>query len=95
MPPLDSLPHSLARSPQIETSDIGDRVVLYHSESGKSLVLNPLGTWLWRLMAAPMTTEDLAARVQAQYPTVDAESARRDVETYLYTLTEHGALQQN
>lgn len=88
------LPQLIARSAQIETSDVGERVVLYHRVSGKSLVLNPTGSWLWRQLTVPLSAADLAARLRQQFPTLDETTAQRDVEAYLRALSEHDALLQ-
>ena len=51
-----------ARSQDVDSSSVGDRVVLYHRGSRTALVLNPTGSWLWQGLVASATALDLAGR---------------------------------
>ena len=51
--------------------------------------LNAVGTSIWEAIAQPVTLDRLADLIAAEYD-VDAEEARRDVDTFLAELTALG-----
>ena len=79
------------RAPGVDASHVGERVVLYSRALGRSLILNPSGSWLWRQLDAPMSAATLADKLRAQFPE-SAERALADVEAFLRALIEHGAV---
>lgn len=76
------------RSGQVDASPVGDRIVLYHRNSGKALVLNPTGSFLWECLETPQTLPDLTQRLRARFPSVAEVQAMEDVRRYLQALTE-------
>jgi len=80
------------RSSIIDESRVGDRVVLYHRDSGDALVLNPTGSLLWQLLATPNTTRDLAAGLHARFPPLTAQQALSDASDFIDALREHDAI---
>ena len=76
-------------SPEVDASAVGERVVLYHRGTRKSLVLNPSGSHLWEHLESWRTLDDLAAALLARYPALDRERARRDASAFLAELDEH------
>ena len=78
------------RSPQVEDSQVGDRVVMYLLDSWKAVVLNPSGSSLWGILATPHTTQTLAEHLQAQFPGLTREQAANDVAVFLQELLQHG-----
>lgn len=89
---MSSEPQSFVRSQKIENSRVGERNVLYHRDSGKAIVLNPTGSWLWEQLSTPQTAEALIAVLQQRFPEVSPEQALRDVEAFLDELKEHQAV---
>lgn len=81
------------RNIAIETSPVGDRVVLYHSVSRKAIVLNPTGAWLWQALSTPQSMQQLAQQLQARFPSVAAAQIQQDVENCLRQLAEQELLQ--
>lgn len=77
------------RSPSVEESRVGDRVVLYHRDSREALVLNPTGSLLWQLLAAPYTTGELAGKLQAHFSSVTAPQAINDASAFVRALRDH------
>ena len=77
------------RSPSVEESRVGDRVVLYHRATGASLVLNPTGALLWQLLATPYTTDELASELQARFPSLTAQQASGDASDFVSALRAH------
>jgi hypothetical protein len=80
------------QSEQAQSSTVGDRVVLYHRETQKALVLNPSGSRLWKELSSPRTEAELAAELCRAYPGLSASTAAQDVSRYLEQLTEHSLL---
>jgi hypothetical protein len=76
----------------VETSPVGDRVVLYNRSSRAALVLNPTGSYLWDRLAKPASSDDLTTALRDRYPTLAPEDALRDVASFLNELTRHGAV---
>jgi hypothetical protein len=81
-----------ARSPQVDGSTVGDRVILYHRTSRSALVLNPTGSRLWARLAAPASFDDLTAALRERFPTLPREDAVRDVSAFVEELTRHGLI---
>ncbi|BCM90438.1 hypothetical protein IAD21_02291 [Abditibacteriota bacterium] len=75
------------RAESVDSSLAGDRVVLYERQSRSAIVLNPTGTHLWQTLSLPQTALQLRDALCALYPTLDAEQASRDVETFLNDLS--------
>jgi hypothetical protein len=76
----------------VESSTVGDRVVLYHRSSRAALVLNPTGSYLWERLARPTSAEDLTAALRERFPALAPEDAHRDVATFLDELGRHDAV---
>lgn len=81
-----------ARSPQTETSYVGDRVVVYERSSRKSLVLNPTGAQLWKSLSKPHSIEQLVEVLILDDPSLDSQSVVADVKQYVEELFQHGAV---
>ena len=85
--------HAKYRRPSyVEESKVGDRVVLYHSESRKAMVLNPTGSWLWQLLDTSQTKQLLVEQLQSKFPSLQSEQAVRDTSIFLDDLLQHGLL---
>ena len=57
------------------------------------ITLNGSGAFLWRLLEAEQTADDLTAALLAEYD-VDEEKARRDVDAFIVTLQENNLLEE-
>lgn len=84
-----------SQSTSIETSTIGDRVVLYDCVSRKAVVLNPTGTLLWHEMKTPRDAAQLAQFLQARFPQIEAAQLQNDVETCLHDLMQQQLLRSD
>jgi hypothetical protein len=80
------------RSPHVETSTVGDRVVLYHPERKIAVVLNPTGSWLWGILTGAETSSGLATLLRERFSEVSPEQALGDVSTLLTDLVGHGVV---
>ena len=81
-----------ARSARVEVSRVGERVVLYHRDNGKALVLNPTGTWLWEQLVTSHTRDQLVAALRERHAELSAQQALQDTEAFLRELHEHHAI---
>ncbi len=80
------------RSNRVDETRVGDRVVLYHRDTGSGIVLNPTGSMIWDALAAPQSTSDLADDLSARYPGLGREKIAADVGTYVESLLENGLI---
>ena len=83
-----------SQSSSVETSSVGDRVVLYDNLSRKAVVLNPTGALLWKQLKTPHSTDQLAQSLQIQFPQVEAAQLQADVENCLRELLQQQLLLQ-
>jgi hypothetical protein len=81
-----------SRSPEVEASSVGDRVVLYHRTTRSALVLNPMATWLWELLGVPHTAGALVAEICGAFPAVTEQRAGTDLAALLDDLVRHGVV---
>lgn len=72
----------------VQGTAVGDRVVLFHRRTQKSIVLNPTGALLWTALANPLSAEDLAAYLVASHAELTRDRAAEDVSRYLEQLSE-------
>ncbi|HEX5577794.1 MAG TPA: PqqD family protein [Gemmatimonadaceae bacterium] len=77
------------RSSKVDETRVGDRVVLYHRDTGSGVVLNPTGSMIWDALATPRSAADLADDLAARYPGVVPEKISADVKTYVESLLEN------
>lgn len=82
----------LRRSNRVDETRVGDRVVLYHRDTGSGMVLNPTGSMIWDALAAPQSAADLAAGLSARYPALEREKITADVGTYVESLLDNGLI---
>jgi hypothetical protein len=80
------------RSDRVDETRVGDRVVLYHRDTGSGVVLNPTGSLIWDALATPCSTDDLAHDLSARYPGMADDKIRTDVNTYVESLRENGLI---
>jgi hypothetical protein len=74
------------RAEQVTESQVGDRIVLYHTPSRKALTLNPVGSLLWSLLESPRSDVELASHLADRYPGLEWSQAHADVLAYLQQL---------
>lgn len=82
----------LARHRAAETHPSGDRVVVFHSQTKDSIVLNPTGAWLWKQLDSPKTESELVESLSREFPDVEREVLEQDLRLYINELTENSLL---
>jgi hypothetical protein len=80
------------RSNRVDETRVGDRVVLYHRDTGSGLVLNPTGSIIWDALQAPQSAADLASGLAARFPGTQHEKITADVNNYVESLLENGLI---
>src|SRR6266498_1974290 len=80
-----------ALAAQVAMQTVDGLAVMVLADSGEVLVLNPIGTRILELIDGKRSVAEIAGVIESEY-TVSAEEARRDLETFLQTLQEAGAL---
>lgn len=80
------------QSADAQSSLVGDRIVLYHRQTQKALVLNPTGSRLWQELGTARSEAELADELRRAYPGLSEPRAAEDVTRYLQQLNEHQLL---
>jgi hypothetical protein len=78
----------LYRSDRVDETRVGDRVVLYHRDTGSGVVLNPAGSRIWDSLATPASANALVERLARENLTVPRDRIAADVATYVASLKE-------
>jgi hypothetical protein len=80
-----------ALHPQVAMQVVDGLTVIVLADSGEVLVLNALGTRILDLIDGKRSITEIARLIEEEYD-VPAEEARRDLDEFLRTLSEAGAL---
>jgi hypothetical protein len=70
---------------------VGDELVMMSATKGNYIGLSRVGARIWELIETPRTVETLCDALVAEYD-VDPAACRAEVDSFLATLREHGAL---
>ena len=65
--------------------ELGDGLALLHHASGKFFVLDEVGSFIWKLLAVPTTTEEVAEAVKRTYDAAP-EEVDRDIRDYVRSM---------
>ena len=76
---------------QVAMQVVDDLAVIVLADSGEVLVVNSLGTRIVELLDGRQSVTEIARRIAEEYD-VPVEEARRDLDEFLRTLSEAGAL---
>lgn len=80
--------NTLSRSERVDETRVGDRVVLYHRDTGSGVVLNPAGSRIWDSLATPASVNDLVERLAREHLAIPRDRIAGDVEAYVASLKE-------
>lgn len=78
----------LCRSDRVDETRVGDRVVLYHRDTGSGVVLNPAGSRIWDSLTTPASANDLVERLAREHLAVPRDRIAEDVAIYVTSLKE-------
>jgi hypothetical protein len=81
-----------SRAPDIEVAPLEDGSILFDAESKKFFMLNSSASLIWDELGSPASPDELATKLQARFPNLELDDARRDVDAALGTLTELGLI---
>lgn len=82
------------RSDRIDETRIGDRLVLYHRDTGAGIVLNPVGSLVWETLAKPHAPDEIVDFLTQRYAGVARERVSEDVMAYVESLRDQSLLDQ-
>jgi hypothetical protein len=71
------------QSAGIEFAPLQDEVILFHSPSNKFCVLNRTSSFVWSQLKEPVTSEEIAHRLQGAFSEVDPDRAMSDIDAAL------------
>lgn len=77
------------RSPAVEETTVGERIVLYHRVSGSAIVLNPTASLLWKALAHDRNVAELQSILSEQFPSIEHARIEADVASCLQDLSKH------
>jgi hypothetical protein len=77
------------RSPAVDETTVGERIVLYHRVTGSAIVLNPTASVLWRKLDRERDHADLVKSLHDGYPQVSESVIDADVTSCLADLVSH------
>jgi hypothetical protein len=76
----------ILRSDRVDETRIGDRLVLYHRDTGAGIVLNPVGSLVWETLANPRSTDEIVHFLTQRYESIARERVSEDVAAYVGSL---------
>ena len=85
----------LRRSGRVDETRIGDRVVLYHRDTGSGVVLNPAGSRIWDSLSTPSSPAELVDRLIADHATTPRATIASDVAAYVTALYEQQLIEDH
>lgn len=77
------------RSPAVDETAVGERMVLYHRVSGAAIVLNPAASIIWNELSREREQAELARALSERFPSVDSATIDQDVSACLEDLARH------
>lgn len=79
---------TFCRSDRVDETRVGDRVVLYHRDTGSGVVLNPAGSRIWDSLTTPASANDIVELLAREHLAIPRERIEADVDTYIASLKE-------
>lgn len=83
------------RSARVQSSVVGDRVVLFHRDLQATAIINPSGSRIWDLLDVPLSEKTLAENLLSWYPDLSFDQALADVSGFLANLMEQGLISRD
>jgi hypothetical protein len=75
----------------VEWREVEGEIVALDLDSSEYLAVNQTGTVIWPLLVDGATREELAAQLAGRYE-IDQDTAERDVDQFVSTLSERGLI---
>jgi coenzyme PQQ synthesis protein D (PqqD) len=82
---------TISRAGDWLSADTGDGAVMMSPTAAEYIGLSETGGRIWALLATPCTLAELCAALAAEYE-ISAEEVRADVQAFVASLSERGAL---
>ncbi len=84
----------LRRSDRVDETRVGDRVVLYHRDTGAGIVLNPSGSRIWDSLESPASASDIVDKLAREHSAIPRDRIATDVDTYVSALQEQRLIEE-
>jgi len=76
-------------NPAVSFKDEGDEgAVLYNPDTDKCVILNAIGSIIWRYLEEPKSTDEIISMLCESFSEVDAEKAQEDLEEFINNFEE-------
>ncbi len=76
-------------NPVVSFKDEGDEgAVLYNPDTDKSIVLNAVGSIIWRFIEEARTSDEIISLLTENFSGVDTEQAREDLKEFINNFEE-------
>lgn len=76
-------------NPVVSFKDEGDEgAVLYNPDTDKCVIINPVGSIIWRYLEEPRTPDEIITMLSESFSDVDAEKAQEDLEEFINNFEE-------
>ena len=82
----------LIPNPDVVFRQEGNESFLFHSESGRLICVNRVGTMIWKLCNGKNRRKDIIDSLTAKYKDAPKERIEADAEEFISKLTEAGYL---
>ena len=74
-------------NPVVSFKDEGDEgAVLYNPDIDESIILNPVGSFIWRYLEEPRASDEIISMLTENYSSVNNEQAKVDLEDFIKIL---------
>ena len=83
----------IVRCEELLEADVNGEIVALHVERGQCYGLNGVASEIWRMLAEPISVEEMCARLSEDYD-VDGATCRAEVVRLVSQLEEEGLVKQ-
>lgn len=76
-------------NPVVSFKDEGEEgAVLYNPDKDECVIINPVGTTIWRYLEEPRTQDEIIVMLNYSFSEVDSEKAHEDLKQFIENLEE-------
>jgi hypothetical protein len=84
---------TVVRSTRVVGASVGDDAVMLNLERGQYLGLGGIGPRVWELLQDPLSVDEIAEFVFAEYAAADLATCRSDIRDFVARLSDLGLVE--